>query len=922
MIVTTLVILKMPFRYIFFKHFLLICLFVFFNTQVTAQYQLKEIIAADKLNPFTEKKVDSILYAIKKKDSLFAEISHNFSFFFYKKKKEYLLAIKYGTIEVKILDSLKINNKTHPNALYNLGNFYLEKKQYNKAITNYKKAVTFNVFPLKVAQSYCKLGECYFRKGDFYKSIDYYLKGIPLMEKYSNKKGQLIQYIKFSYNCNKMDSKKGTELGLFYLKKADSIIKNTPNLKVATNILYPLNNSFANLYSLKHEYNFDKAKYYYKYNLKNALLDNSINTVSNTYLNIGELYLNKNNDSCIYFLKQSLKFDTLKKYDYHETYRNIAKYYKKKKLFKKALTSINSSLKYNFNVKNITEINSLSIEKLTNTKDKRSIVQALKTKTEILIQLYNTTNNQQFLNKAIQTVRFTSKLTTVLASYNAENKTRFLWREEVSKIFGLGINTAYLLKDSSVMFEFMEKNKAFLLTQDINNNRASLSLPEDVSQKNIAYKKLIFSLTSELLKNELTSKRDSLFNLKEKYQYFLTQTKIKFPKSNLNYNESIKTTTLLNTSKNLKKNELILYYSLCNTEINNKKTLFGLLVSNKNKFLFKIENTSEVLQLLSEYKNLISKPLTKQKELTRFKKNSYALFNFLFPTPEIKNIIKDKNLTIINDTYLENIPFEAFNTSKNELNYLVKECNISYAYSMSFSQFNKKLKRQNSKNLSLFAPIKFKNDTLISLKNSEEEAKTIQKQIDGEIYHKNLATKANFINKTSSSKIIHLATHASASKNPSIQFYDKELKLHELYTYKNSADLVVLSACETNIGEVKRGEGILNLARGFFYSGANTVISSLWNVNDKTTAYLMTNFYKNLKDGQTKSLALTNAKRAYLKKHSLSEKSPYYWATFVLIGDPDEINLTNYNYLHILLLGILLVSSLFFYLKNKKKRVT
>lgn len=903
-------------KYDLFKYLLLIYFFVFSCKKVNAQYQLDNIIAVNKLSPYTEKKVDSILYNIKKKDTSFAKISHNFSFFFYKEKEDYDLAIKYGTIEVKTLDSLKIYNKSYSNAIYNLGNFYFYKKQYNKAIANYKKVITSNSFPLKTARSYCKIGRCYFIKGDFYLSLNYYLKGIPLIEKHSSKRSVAIQYIRLSYLCNKMDSKKSTAIGLFYLKKADSIIKNNPNLKSVINLRNSINNSFANLYSLKHQYNFKKAKKYYGYNLKNELLKNDSSAIANSNLNIGELYLNENNDSCIYFLKESLKYDAVDKYDYYETYRNIARYYKKKELFGDALVNINNSLKYSFNVKSINKIESLPSKRLTKTKDKRSTIQALKTKTEILIQLYNKTNDKQFLNKVIQTVRLTNKLTKALVSYTTENKTRFLWREEISKIFGLGINAAYLLNDAAIMFEFMEKNKAFLLTQDINNNRASLNLPEDILQENTTYKKLIFSLESKLVKNELPNIRDSLFNLKEEYQRFLNQTKIKFPNSNLNYNDNIKTVTLLEAKKNLKKDDLILYYSLNNTEIN-EKAIFCLLVSNKYNLLFKIKNTNEISQLLHSYKELISKPLTQKQEFTLFKKISYRLFNSLFPSQKIKNLIKNKNLTIITNTDLENIPFEAFNTNENKLDYLVEKCNINYTYSVSFSKFNNSLKRKTSKNLILFSPIKFKNKKQLSLKNSEKEINSINKYIKGEVYHNNFATKANFLNKTSNHKIIHLATHASTFKNPNIHFFEKTLSLHELYTYKNNADLIVLSACETNLGEIRKGEGILSLARGFFYSGAKSVISSLWSVNDKATASIMTFVYKNLKNGESKSLALTNAKREFLKNHSLSEKSPYYWASFVLIGDTGKINLTNCNYLYILSLGIVFVCVLFFYLKKK-----
>ena len=171
---------------------------------------------------------------------------------------------------------------------------------------------------------------------------------------------------------------------------------------------------------------------------------------------------------------------------------------------------------------------------------------------------------------------------------------------------------------------------------------------------------------------------------------------------------------------------------------------------------------------------------------------------------------------------------------------------------------------------------------------------------------KNEATKNHFLSESSTSKIIHLATHADVSNNPWIAFSDKKLELHELYTYKNNADLVVLSACNTSLGEVAVGEGVLSLARGFFYSGANAVVSSLWEVNDESTSVIMTDFYKNLKEGESKSIALNNAKKAYLNTHSLSEKSPYYWSSFVLIGNTNSISLSSNMSIYIVLIIIFL----------------
>jgi CHAT domain-containing protein len=96
----------------------------------------------------------------------------------------------------------------------------------------------------------------------------------------------------------------------------------------------------------------------------------------------------------------------------------------------------------------------------------------------------------------------------------------------------------------------------------------------------------------------------------------------------------------------------------------------------------------------------------------------------------------------------------------------------------------------------------------------------------------------------------------------------------------------MLSACETGLGKEKRGEGVMGLTRAFMYAGAPTVGVSLWSVADKSTADLMTDFYKRLltsAEGTTSSSALRDAQLAMIsgKKYS----APFFWAPFVLVGD-------------------------------------
>ncbi len=122
-----------------------------------------------------------------------------------------------------------------------------------------------------------------------------------------------------------------------------------------------------------------------------------------------------------------------------------------------------------------------------------------------------------------------------------------------------------------------------------------------------------------------------------------------------------------------------------------------------------------------------------------------------------------------------------------------------------------------------------------------------------------------------------------------------------------------LSACESGIGDLKCGEGLLSLARGFYFSGAQSISSTLWKINDASSAALMSDFYKNLSKGQPKDLALQQAKLTFVKQNKDNALShPYYWSAFVISGNTEPLTSTHYwlwiiaGILLIVILGILL----------------
>lgn len=146
-------------------------------------------------------------------------------------------------------------------------------------------------------------------------------------------------------------------------------------------------------------------------------------------------------------------------------------------------------------------------------------------------------------------------------------------------------------------------------------------------------------------------------------------------------------------------------------------------------------------------------------------------------------------------------------------------------------------------------------------------------------------------------RILHFATHGQAdavepersrlilsapASGPSA--WAESLRLNDIYNLDLKAELVVLSACQSGLGTLVRGEGLVGLTRGFMHAGARSVVASLWNVSDDSTAALMRSFYQHLlNDGLSPAAAL---RRAQLELRAFPAwASPYHWAAFVLSGD-------------------------------------
>jgi CHAT domain-containing protein len=278
----------------------------------------------------------------------------------------------------------------------------------------------------------------------------------------------------------------------------------------------------------------------------------------------------------------------------------------------------------------------------------------------------------------------------------------------------------------------------------------------------------------------------------------------------------------------------------------------------------------------------------------------------------------------IPDGVLGYVPFEALLVEKPENptrwsqhHYLLNDHSISYCYSATMlrEMLYRKHKKQPALDFLGFAP-HYNGDTamlarkfphsfdmrkdLKLLPHSGEEVYRIANIMKGQAFVGDAASATAFADQAGQARILHLATHGQANDRTGdycfLVFADQKdsaeneiLYARDIYNLQLNADLVTLSACETGIGELQGGEGIISLARAFAYAGAKSIVTSLWSVSDAKTKDLMIDFYKNLRKGMLKDEALRQAKLDFLKRNRGQVAHPFYWAGFVGIGNMGRI---------------------------------
>jgi len=346
-------------------------------------------------------------------------------------------------------------------------------------------------------------------------------------------------------------------------------------------------------------------------------------------------------------------------------------------------------------------------------------------------------------------------------------------------------------------------------------------------------------------------------------------------------------------------------------------------ITDNSFILHELPSSREIYESLRAYLKVISeKPSNDFKGVNA----SLRLYNELISPIQSKIDNLTKNLIIVPDGILCYLPFESLMSkqegigkAKNE--FLIERYNISYmpsASSLLLLQKKRKEKHFKKDLLALGNP-NYRVDSSIKsnpyspalilfniynslgfsfspLPYSELEVKRISRHFAEDkrsVYLGEHANESAFKDiSLLDYRIIHFACHGFVDQRFPLRSAlvlsllaneneDGFLQAREIYNLRMNSEIVVLSACQTGIGKLEPGEGSLGLSRVFFYAGAHSVVSALWEIGDKPTALFTDYFYTYLSNGDSKTEAMRNAKIDMINsKYS----HPFYWAAFILSG--------------------------------------
>ncbi|MEO1712699.1 MAG: CHAT domain-containing tetratricopeptide repeat protein, partial [Bacteroidota bacterium] len=563
------------------------------------------------------------------------------------------------------------------------------------------------------------------------------------------------------------------------------------------------------------------------------------------------------------------------------------------------------------------------------------ILNAFETRGEILLNQFRNSGKSSWLKQAERNNQLALQVIDYARKMYQEPGSKQLLLASYARLFEQGIGIHYELYQRSNRPVYLNrafaiaessKNVALLEASQAANTQTYSNVPIPIQDRQRAlsidinyYENAQFALEKESGPDKairLRNLQNQIFDLKEQYFALIDTIQNLYP----DYYQ------MRYGAPNIQFNELQ------NTALNTEETLLEYFVGERFVYLFVAAPEEQRLlrmaadfplaQRVRDLRDEIKSPHTgtgpSSDQLDNYAYLSGQLYDYLLAPAE--PFLKTSNLVIVPDGVLGYLPFETLTIpdqgsvrSWKDFHYLIEEYTISYSYAASLLphlqatqglEYDQEMVavapkfqgKKSSERNSEFLP------NLPALSHNEEEAKAIGDITGGIVLTGEEASEANFLRLSPNSRMLHLATHAQANDSIGLQSYlaftpmpdsieNEMLFVRDLYNLEIPAELVVLSACETGLGQFQGGEGIISLGRGFLYAGAKSIVTTLWSIDDRSTSRIMEDFYEQLKMGKRKDEALRQAKMNYLEKSSGVRSHPLFWAAYIPVGDMKPLDL-------------------------------
>lgn len=535
----------------------------------------------------------------------------------------------------------------------------------------------------------------------------------------------------------------------------------------------------------------------------------------------------------------------------------------------------------------------------------KGLVNSFTRKGDILLDIYTDSKQTRYLYQAFDTYQQALKVIQLNRENFEEERSQLLAASFSKKVYEKALHCLYLLQENSpksktngLAFSIMGQSKAALLREQINKSTLlrSLGVPDSImaleadllSSLSILHNHLqeedieisnVLEIRGEIfIKNQLLDKLK--LHLESNYPIY---AELRFGKKNTNSEE---------VKKRLGSQEasLVEYFW-------GENALYALVMGSDFERLYQFSQTKEDQDRL---KVLLGK--TKEfspylSDFQLFTNNAWLVYQHCWE-PFESNLTK--KVIVIPDGALAFLPFEVLLTKPFEgnspdyktLSYLIKDKQINYNYSSDLKiQIEKTSKEVLA--MSYSEPNAPEEKGFDPLLGAFDEVNKIGEFMNGEFLAGAKASKEYFINNAHRFGYLHLALHGvgdtAAAHKSYIHFRggagDGNLYVNELYGLHLAGAKVMLSACETGVGEQFSGEGVYSIGRAFLQAGASSVVQTLWKVSDRASLEVISHYYKLIGDNKEAGTALRESKLQFLLNADELSAHPAFWASWCYIGE-------------------------------------